>query len=283
MVRPKDTNTTLAQAVDRYQKYIKKKGVASEGGNQPIRNVTTTVKETKSDVALRYVKQGKPYSWIIQQDGMASMARVIKALMDQAPARTFRTYCQHIWGPSYQGKTTTLKRILGCLRECYGVEYFKKGGGLSKWWDGYDYQPICWIEDPGGFKDGNGIPQMKDVENFKRLISDGECQMEVKFGTVQFRSYLVVIDTNPSPEGIADKLPLHDQEAILNRINSISARSIHFCGGNRKRFEKQLCKNIFKLLAHNQVVHGEWRDFYLHFDRSHKYVADTIVCSEVSD
>jgi len=30
----------------------------------------------------------------------------------------------------------------------YGIDYYQKMGGLKRFWDGYDNQPIVWIDDP---------------------------------------------------------------------------------------------------------------------------------------
>lgn len=58
-------------------------------------------------------------------------------------------------------------------------------GGLSKFFDGYDNQPITWIDDlvsPSCFRTGDEEP----VQRFKTVISTGEVLVEVKHGSMVF-------------------------------------------------------------------------------------------------
>ena len=76
-----------------------------------------------------------------------------------------------------------------------------KLNGFRKYWDGYDNQPIVWIEDPGAFDTRFNVD---DVNAFKMLISTGSCLLlEVKYGTVQFDSYLVIVTSNVAPWDLA--------------------------------------------------------------------------------
>jgi len=53
-----------------------------------------------------------------------------------------------LWGPTGVGKTSMVFRVLKALQKADVVDYYSKGGGLKKFWDGYDNQPIAWIDDP---------------------------------------------------------------------------------------------------------------------------------------
>jgi len=47
------------------------------------------------------------------------------------------------------GKTASINSVLNTIRSMHPqVDYYSKMGGLGKFWDGYDNQPICWIDDP---------------------------------------------------------------------------------------------------------------------------------------
>ena len=63
------------------------------------------------------------------------------------PQHSFRT--DLVYGPPGTGKTTSISRLLNVIRKLYPkVDYYSKMGGLSKFFDGYDNQPITWIDDP---------------------------------------------------------------------------------------------------------------------------------------
>ena len=76
------------------------------------------------------------------------------------------------------------------------MDFYSKMGGLNKYWDGYDNQPIVVIDDPGLFN----IQHNEDcVIAFKNVVSNGAFQVEVKYGSLQFDSYLVIIISNIAP------------------------------------------------------------------------------------
>ena len=77
---------------------------------------------------------------------------------------------------------------INTIRRLYpNVEYYAKMGGLSKYFDGYDNQLICWIDDPispAVIRTGDEEP----VQRFKTVISTGEVLVQVKHGSVVFDS-----------------------------------------------------------------------------------------------
>ena len=94
----------------------------------------------------------------------------------------------YVWGPTGTGKTTQTHRFLESLRKFRpDLDYYHKVGGMaSKYWDGYDNQPIVWIDDPNQMDMRND----KDtVEMWKRVIGTGPALVEVKFGTMQFSGF----------------------------------------------------------------------------------------------
>ena len=65
---------------------------------------------------------------------------------------------------------------------------------------GYDNQPICWIDDPVCL---DTEKDMDSIQQLKNIFSTGNCQIEVKFGTMVFDSPIVIITSNASPGEIA--------------------------------------------------------------------------------
>ena len=78
-------------------------------------------------------------------------------------------------------------------------DYYFKIGGFFKFWEGYDNEPICYIDDPV-------LPDIKlskdDVQFMKTSMSVGPAQVEIKFGFMQFDSKLI-ISSNQTPQKIA--------------------------------------------------------------------------------
>ena len=56
--------------------------------------------------------------------------------------------CLYIFGEAGTGKTTACKRALNYIRRQHGIDYYTKMGGISRFFDGYDWEPICLIDDP---------------------------------------------------------------------------------------------------------------------------------------
>ena len=94
-------------------------------------------------------------------------------------------------------------------------------GGLRKYWDGYDNQPIVVIDDPGLFDPMN---KGDDVHAFKSIISAEEHLVEIKFGSMQFDSHLVIIITNYDAGMLANSAGLENQDAVMDRL--VGSRSI---------------------------------------------------------
>ena len=64
-------------------------------------------------------------------------------------------------------------------------------GGLSKYWDGYDNQPICLVDDPVSLS----VYRTRDEEPIQRLktiISTGKVLVEVKHGSMVLDSSLII-------------------------------------------------------------------------------------------
>lgn len=109
----------------------------------------------------------------------------IQKMLDQRSPCKHRTDC--LFGPPGVGKTTRIHKL---LEEVYpALDYYLKKS-LSKYWDGYDNQPIVWIDDP--------IPSQTQItteqaSELKSVISTGPAYVEVKYGNMQFDSRLVIL------------------------------------------------------------------------------------------
>ena len=88
--------------------------------------------------------------------------------------------------------STSVSKVLNTIRKLYPtVDYYAKMGGLSKYFDGYDNQPITWIDDPVSpavCRTGDEEP----VQRFKTVISTGEVLVEVKHGSMVFDSTVLL-------------------------------------------------------------------------------------------
>lgn len=136
--------------------------------------------------------------------------------MLQFPPRMHETKCLHIYGPTGTGKTRTIMNLLRTLERCYPqLSFYCKGGGLKKWWENYDNQPICIIDDPSCF---NVRFSDEDVQAFKTVISSEETTVEIKGGTMQFTSHLVIVVTNPDSTDLARSSGPANYDAVLDRL-----------------------------------------------------------------
>ena len=90
-------------------------------------------------------------------------------------------------------------------------------GGLSKFWDGYDNQPICLVDDPVSLS----VYRTRDEEPIQRLktiISTGEVLVEVKHGSMVFDSSLIIISSNIRPDDMARTSGEDNMDAMYRRF-----------------------------------------------------------------
>jgi len=116
---------------------------------------------------------------------------------------------------------------------------------LTKYWDGYDNQPIVWIDDPGEF-DMKYHPE--EAAAFKNVISNGPHTVEIKYGSMQFDSKLCIVTTNLTP-GRFLRSAGPCMEAIDRRIgkDSIIGKPEHCV--NLDYTKKKLYKHALKIIA----------------------------------
>ena len=173
----------LSQAAANYMKYLKKHvPLSSQHGVLPTEQEPLPRSRT-SDVILEMVKKGERMSVIVPQH--PTQYNVVAKMMQYRLRRIIKTKILYLYGPTGVGKTTMIWRCLSTLQNLGIVDYFSKGGGLKRFWDGYDNQPICWIDDPVSPQ-----PQRnnEDVQQLKNVMSTGDCLVEIKYGSMVFDS-----------------------------------------------------------------------------------------------
>jgi hypothetical protein len=137
------------------------------------------------------------------------------------------------------------------------LSFYSKLGGLSKWWDGYDNDPIVIIDDPGIFD-----PQRREEEivYFKNIISTGAMEVEVKCGSMQFDSQLVIMSANFDPSVFYRSAGIFHQDSIQDRLEggrSICKKSIYVA---KPEHTLMLARNLIaglSVVAKNIGVHFE--------------------------
>ena len=220
LIQPPEPGSTLKEGIRRYVLYIKGKGpIALEKGVPFVGKLETldgTNKRTKSEEIYNLVKEGWKMSDIVAKYPM--MYQQIAKLMKYRPQTRKRTDLVYYWGKPGTGKTSTIVRISKALRQLYPqLETYFKLGGLSKWMDNYNNEPIVVIDDPvnsSSLKTGDEEP----IQRFKNLISTGPVIVEIKCGSMVFDSPLVVILSNIHPEELAQACGLDNEEAIYRRL-----------------------------------------------------------------
>ena len=105
-----------------------------------------------------------------------------------------------IFWPTGVGKTSLVFQVLKTLARLNLCDYFTKGGGLKNFWDGYDNQPIAWIDNPVSPNEGK---HSESIQQSKNVMSVGDCLVEVKYGTMVFDSNLLIVNSKIDPIKLA--------------------------------------------------------------------------------
>ena len=147
------------------------------------------------------------------------MANKIPPLMKLRPYRMHKTLVVSIYGPTGIGKTTCIFNALETIRKHYPtLDYYSKVAGFSKWWDGYDNQPIVWIDDPVRL---DVTRDKESIQQLKTTLSTGPAQVEITGRTLQFDAHLVIITSNATPSSIASSCGESCVGPILRRLVDI--------------------------------------------------------------
>ena len=165
---------------------------------------------------------------------------MINNLLTLHPFTHKETYCLYIWGPTGVGKTTNLKRVLNFMREQFDITYYFKLGGLSKFFNGYNFDDIIVIDDPVE----PTAQSNEQVQMFKSVINEHERMVEIKGGSMPLDTKLVIITANISPQTLANACGDTCKEAIFRRLTK-PFKPVHIKQADHDRY----CIYLFKILA----------------------------------
>lgn len=213
---------TLKQSVENYKNYCRSKGV-------PVfDNTHKAVIDKKNLLILERAKQGARRSELIAEFGTSmAVAKMIATSMEFRPPRKHRTDLLYLWGPAGVGKTTEIHRTLEAIQDTYGIEYYQKMGGLKRFWDGYDDQPIVWIDDPLPPNDNNN----DDKQHLRTVISTGKILVEIKFGSMIFDAKLLIISANQDASNMAYQFGVENHAPMYRRFTDTCGE---YCIQDRK-------------------------------------------------
>ena len=119
-------------------------------------------------------------------------------------------------------KTVNLKRVLNYFRELWDITYYFKMGGLSKFFNGYNFDDIVIIDDPVEPSIATG----DDIAMFKIIINDHERQVEIKGSSMPWDTKLVIITSNISAKTMANACGETCADAIYRRLTKPFAQCL---------------------------------------------------------
>jgi len=122
--------------------------------------------------------------------------------------RTWEMEVNVYWGKSGSGKTRR------AFEEAGTSYYFVSKGDQNQttWWDGYDGQDSVIIDDFYGWLPWSFMLRLLDRYPFT---------VQIKGGTVNFRSKKIFITSNSAPHNWYKNIPNNDMTPLLRRINKI--------------------------------------------------------------
>ena len=92
----------------------------------------------------------------------------------------------YIYGPPGIGKSTYIFKWFDLKKFNPELDYYCKVSGLSKWYDGYDNEPIVIIDDPVLMSGSPGFQEQ--LQCLRNVVSTGPTYVKVKGSTWVFDS-----------------------------------------------------------------------------------------------
>lgn len=174
--------------------YIEHGQLSQQGKRNDLNNIKNIIKTT-----------GKVRNAIEECTSYQQLKFAESYIKYKEPERNFKPFVIWIYGPTGSGKT----RISNTISEYVGDTYWS--GKSLKWWDGYDANDLCIIDD---FR--------KDFCTFHellRILDRYPYRIEVKGASRQLLSKMMIITTAYHPETIYNTR--EDVEQLIRRINII--------------------------------------------------------------
>ena len=272
LVKPRGEES-WTDAVKNYRGYIQKKGnslwVYGKSKHSSTTSEQSTKKKTKTEEVMEKIKEGSKRSLLVSQ--YPSLVNQITRLMFLRPPRTRPTKALYNHGPAGTGKSSAVFKALdACKKVQPKFSYYSKIGGLSKWWDGYDNDPVVVIDDPAVF---NVKFNQDEVVYFKNLISTGPMEVEVKCGAMQMDSPLIMLTSNIQPDTLATSAGACHEDAVYDRLagsRSIAREAIYI--QDKKQARDRLPIYIAKLVVRMMFT---MYDMPIHLDQVISHLTHT--------
>ena len=203
----------------------------------------------------------------------SSKAMVLFENHRQRHKRRFTRQMIYIWGPPGTGKSTIVMDLCNAIQKAYGYQTFNKGIGLSKWYDGYNYEDIIWIDDPALSFSDNTDKRVEAAMSFKNILSVTASTQEVKFSHKTVDVSLMILTCNVSPDDVIGCFDEGDKDALKRRLTKTvlyldSNEDKEEMDINRGKLRRNLCKYVAAQLdiAHKPKRHA-WEKIYEEMDK----------------
>ena len=122
------------------------------------------------------------------------------------------------------------------------IQYYYKIGGLSKFFNGYNWQDIVVIDDPVE-PDKNS---KDEIQMFKTIINEQEREVEIKGSSMPWDTRLVIITANIAPITLANACGPTCTEAIFRRLTT-PFKPVHLQHNETERYSIYLIKMFLKI------------------------------------
>lgn len=167
--------------------YCRKDGKFIEFGEQPKQGGRSDL-----DAAAQMVKDGKSMIEIGEKcpGVMMRYSKGIQTLINlQYKPRTVAPQFYWFWGESGSGKTYTVEQIAKKPEDIYMK-------ANTKWWEGYKQQQIVLFDEYDGWL---------KIRDLNQLLSHHTHQVEVKGGSIEFNSPIIIITSDRPPHEVYGK------------------------------------------------------------------------------
>ena len=155
-------------------------------------------------------------------------------------------YIVFIHGNSGISKTEAVRRVLEGLKATNKeYDYYCKMSGFSKWWEGYDNQPITWIDEIGLASEYNAGQIALQVKSL--FLNKNPQRVEVKGKSLNFDFKLVIMCSNYTVEEVVSSMKDQDQEAVKRRFTSYC----YLENVNTVKKRKSLYMSLMQIVADN--------------------------------